>query len=155
MNNEILEDFNNFVTTSDESEMSYITNSDEVRPGDVEYSANSDEGEDESESSETTKSWYILPIILKNKDLFKKDNIKTIEVTELDSKMLVKVYYNPSFNANDIAKNESCYYNDYKTNEFNVVNFEIPEDKVYICSAISKNGYSALNKHLIKEYFLD
>lgn len=154
MNEEFYEEFDNMITNSDESDYIQVSNSDEVRPGDVDYSANSDESDDVSNSSNTTKAWYILPIILKNENLKKKDNIESIEVTELDSKLLVKVMYKTSFNANTLAKDELAYYNDYCTNEANVVNFEVPEDKVYICSMIAKSGYAALNKHLIKEYFL-
>ena len=154
MNEEFYEEFDNVITNSDESDYIQVTNSDEVRPGDVDYSANSDENDDVSSTSHITKAWYILPIILKNEDLKKKDNIESIEVTELDSKLLVKVMYKTSFNANAVAKNEVAYYNDYITNEANVVNFEVPEDKIYICSAIAKSGYAALNKHLLQEYFL-
>ena len=155
MNEEFYEEFDNMITNSDESDYIQVSNSDEVRPGDVDYSANSDESDDMSNSSNTTKAWYILPIILKNENLKKKDNIKSIEVTELDSKLLVKVMYKTSFNANTLAKDELAYYNDYCTNEANVVNFEVPNDKVYICSAIAKSGYAALNKHLLQEYFLN
>lgn len=155
MNEEFYEEFDNMITNSDESDYIQVSNSDEVRPGDVDYSANSDENDDMSNSSNTTKAWYILPIILKNENLKKKDNIESIEVTELDSKLLVKVMYKTSFNANTLAKDELAYYNDYCTNEANVVNFEVPDDKVYICSAIAKSGYAALNKHLLKEYFLN
>ena len=155
MNKEFYEEFDNMITNSDESDYIQVNNSDEIRPGDVEYSANSDEDNDMSDSSNTTKAWYILPIILKNDSLKKKDNIESIEITELDSKLLIKVMYKTSFNANTLAKDESAYYNDYRTNEANVVNFEVPEDKVYICSAIAKSGYAALNKHLLQEYFLN
>lgn len=155
MNKEFYEEFDNMITNSDESDDMQVSNSDEVRPGDVDYSANSDESNDMSNSSNTTKAWYILPIILKNENLKKRDNIESIEITELDSKLLVKVMYKTSFNANTLAKDESAYYNDYRTNEANIVNFEVPEDKVYICSAIAKSGYAVLNKHLLQEYFLN
>lgn len=155
MNKEFYEEFDNMITNSDESDYIQVNNSDDVRPGDVEYSADSDEDDDMSDFSNTTRAWYILPIILKNENLKKKDNIESIEVTELDSKLLVKVMYKTSFNANTLAKDESTYYNDYCTNEANIVNFEVPEDKVYICSAIAKSGYAALNKHLLQEYFLN
>lgn len=155
MNKEFYEEFDNVITNSDESDYIQVNNSDEVRPGDVEYSANSDDDDDVSDSLNTIKAWYILPIILKNEDLKKKDNIESIEVTELYSNLLVKVMYKTSFDANTLAKDESAYYNDYCTSEANIVNFKVPEDKVYICSAIAKSGYAALNKHLLQEYFLN
>ena len=143
------------ISNSDESIQDYIINSDEVRPGDIELRSNSDESYEDIENTFNNKAWYILPVILKNKVLTDKSNINNIEVTDLNDMMLVKVLYNTNFSANSIAKKEEQYYNDFVTNKANVVSYIVPKDKEYLCRVIAKNGYSALNKHLLKEYFLD
>lgn len=131
-----------------------IINSDEVRPGDE----TTEDGLDDLDSdvdSDKQNSYYILPIILKDKTLFDNGKIKNIEVIEMTDDILIKVSYDQTFEASRIATSEDAFYGDYITENENVVTYKAPEDKLYLCRMIAKQGFNALNTHLLEEYFLN
>lgn len=99
--------------------------------------------------------WYILPMILKDKDLYDMSNILDISNISLNEVSIIKISYKkdkiPAIKGK--FENESCYYNNYESDNCYNVSYSIPSDKTYLFEAISRRGVFALNIHLIQKYF--
>ena len=103
-------------------------------------------------STDSEKSWYILPMILSNKKLFNKDFIKNIESVDMTDSFLIKVTYKSRPYEFD---KEGCYHSDYDSEDGYVVVYKAPIDKEYICRMVAKSGHKVLTKDMLMTYFVN
>jgi hypothetical protein len=149
-NIESYDDINQFTDNSVEIEFVDTNNSVEIDPAELDVN-NSVELEDIKTLSDTDKSWYILPMILKNDKLHDRKAIKNIETVDMTDDFLIKVTYTGRpFEYN----NEECFYSDYNSDDGYIVVYKAPKDKEYICRMVAKSGHKVLTKDMLMTYFV-
>ena len=90
-NIENYDDINQFTDNSVEVEFIDTNDSVEIDPAELDVN-NSVELEDTKTLSDTDKSWYILPMILKNNKLHDRKTIKSIETVDMTDNYTVILY---------------------------------------------------------------
>lgn len=149
-NIENYDDINQFTDNSVEVEFIDTNDSVEIDPAELDVN-NSVELEDTKTLSDTDKSWYILPMILKNNKLHDRKTIKSIETVDMTDDFLIKVTYTGRpFEYN----NEECFYSDYNSDDGYIVVYKAPKDKEYICRMVAKSGHKVLTKDMLMTYFV-
>ena len=149
-NIENYDDINQFTDNSVEVEFIDTNDSVEIDPAELDVN-NSVELEDTKTLSDTDKSWYILPMILKNNKLHDRKTIKSIETVDMTDDFLIKVTYTGRpFEYN----NEECFYSDDNSDDGYIVVYKAPKDKEYICRMVAKSGHKVLTKDMLMTYFV-
>lgn len=149
-NIESYDDINQFTDDSVEIEFIDTNSSVEIDPAELDVN-NSVELEDTKMLSDTDKSWYILPMILKNNKLHDRKAIKNIETVDMTDNFLIKVTYTGRpFEYND----EECFHSDYNSDDGYIVVYKAPKDKEYICRMVAKSGHKVLTKDMLMTYFV-
>lgn len=149
-NIENYDDINQFTDDSVEIEFIDTNSSVEIDPAELDVN-NSVELEDTNTLSDTDKSWYILPMILKNNKLHDRRFIKNIETVDMTDNFLIKVTYTGRpFEYND----EECFHSDYNSDDGYIVVYKAPKDKEYICRMVAKSGHKVLTKDMLMTYFV-
>lgn len=149
-NIESYDDINQFTDDSVEIEFIDTNSSVEIDPAELDVN-NSVELEDTKTLSDTDKSWYILPMILKNNKLHDRRFIKNIETVDMTDDFLIKVTYTGRpFEYND----EECFHSDYNSDDGYIVVYKAPKDKEYICRMVAKSGHKVLTKDMLMTYFV-
>lgn len=111
--------------------------------------------EDVDNITDRSLYWYILPIILDDKNLCDSETISDISYTDLEGMSLLYITYNNRVkNLFDFVKNnESLIYNNEKVGDEYKITIQIPDDKRYLCNIIAKKGSLAVNNVLFNKYF--
>lgn len=109
---------------------------------------------DENET-DRPNCWYVLPIILNNKDLFDMSKINDITFVDSGDMSLITVFYKDK-HKDDIKRlctDEKCFYNNFESESGINVTYLIPNDERCVCNTVAKHGCFAINKHLFNKYF--